>query len=82
MKQVNRYIAYDERDRKNGAAPVRYVGLAYNEEHFKELAEEAGFDLSGQTIDLIKENVCNELRKPYKPYIRDLSIYETYRIMK
>lgn len=80
MKQVNHYIAYDERDRRHGAVSVRYSGLAYDEEHFKELAEQAKLDLSGHTIVLLKINVRNELRRPYKPYIIDLSNDEIYRI--
>lgn len=79
MKQVNRYIAYDERERKNGVVFVRYVGLAYDEEHFKWLAEQAKFDLSEHTIDLVKENVRDELNKPYSPYIKDLSNDESFK---
>lgn len=78
MKQVNHYIAYDERDRKHGAVSVHYVGLAYDEEHFKELAEKANFDLSGHTIELMKINVRNELRIPYKPFIKDESTDECF----
>lgn len=78
MKQVNHYIAYDERDRRNGAVSVRYSGLAYDEEHFKWLAEKANFDLSGQTIELVRVNVRNELRKPCKPFIKDESTDESY----
>lgn len=78
MKKVNRYVAYDERERKQGVVNERYVGLAYSKEHFEELAEQAGFDLSEHTVELRKKDVRNELRKPYSPYIKDLSTDEIY----
>lgn len=44
--------------------------LAWNEDHVREMAEEQGVNLDGYTIECTKENVRDELRKPYTPYFR------------
>lgn len=69
MKQLNRYIAYAEKDRKNGHIIVRYQGLAESEEHFKELAEKGMFDLSDYIIEVLEKNVRRRKNKDYIAYI-------------
>ena len=54
----------------NGCVSAEYVSLAWNEDHVQEMAEEQGVNLDGYTIECTKEDVRNELRKPYAPYFR------------
>lgn len=71
MGNLNRYIAYSERDRKNGHIIVRYVGLAQSKEHFKELAEKGMFDLSDYIIEVLEKNVRRRKNKDYIAFIED-----------
>lgn len=71
MGNLNRYIAYSERDRKNGHIVVRYEGLAKSEEHFKELLERGLFDFKYYTIELLEKNVRKRKNKDYSPYVQD-----------
>lgn len=65
MKIVNSYNLVDE----NYYDTVCYHAIASNEEEVRELAEEAGFDIEGLTIQLERKNVKNELGRPYSPRI-------------
>lgn len=62
---MNSYNIYDENDRYNGIVNVMYHAIARDEEQVRELASEAGYDLSGLTIELERTNVKDELRRPY-----------------
>ena len=71
MEKLNRYIAYSERDRKNGHIIVRYEGLAKSEEHFKELLKIGLFDFRDYTIELLEKNVRKRKNKDYSAYVQD-----------
>lgn len=62
---MNSYDIYNENDRRQGWVSVLYHAIARDEDHVRELAQEAGYDLSGLTIDLQRRNVRNELGRPY-----------------
>ena len=67
MKKVN---SYDIHDSKYWSTVI-YHALAENEEQVRELAEEAGFDIDGCEIELIRTDVRDELRRPYCPRINE-----------
>lgn len=65
---MNKYIIYSENAISQSGVSAEYQSIARNEEHVRELALQQGIDLQGYTIELIKEDVKNELGKPYSPY--------------
>lgn len=71
MSNLNKYIAYSEKDRKYGLINIRYIGLAHDKEHFKELAEKGKFDLNDYTIEQLESNVSKSINEDYKAYIKD-----------
>ena len=54
---------------------VLYHAVATSKEHVRELAKEAGIDIDGLEIELIRINVKDQLGHPFKPYIEDALIY-------
>lgn len=66
---MNSYNIYDENDRYAGNVPCLYHAIARDEEQVKELAAKAGVKLDGLTVDLERENVKDELGRPYSPKI-------------
>lgn len=70
MSNLNKYIAYSEKDRKYGLINIRYIGLARDKEHFKELANKGKFDLTDYTIELVENNVSKSI-EDNKAYIKD-----------
>ncbi len=68
---MNAYNIYEEQH----SSTILYHAIARDEEHVKELAEEAGFDISGMIIELEKENVKDQLGKPYAARIEDALIH-------
>ena len=54
---------------------VLYHAVATSEGHVGELAKEAGIDIDGLEIELIRVNVKDQLGYPFKPYIEDALIY-------
>lgn len=66
---MNSYNIYDENDRHQGIVNVMYHAIAHDEKQVRELASEAGYDLAGLTIDIERENVKDELRRPYSAKI-------------
>ena len=56
---MNTYNIYDE----NEYSCILYHAIAQDEEQVRELASEAGIDLTGLTIDLERENVKDELSR-------------------
>lgn len=67
---MNSYNIYDEEH----YSTILYHAIARDEEHVRELAEEASIDISGLTIDLERVNVKNELGRPYPARIEDAII--------
>ncbi len=67
---MNSYNIYDEEH----YSTILYHAIARDEEHVKELAEEAGINLEGLTIDLERNNVKDELGRPYSARIEDAII--------
>ena len=67
---MNSYNIYDEEH----YSTILYHAIARDEEHVKELAEEAGINLEGLTIDLERSNVKDELGRPYPARIEDAVI--------
>jgi hypothetical protein len=67
MKTVNKYIIFDP----ECYICTLYTSLAYDKEHVRELAAEAGIDLTGLEIELERKDVRDQLRRPYAPNIID-----------
>ncbi len=67
---MNSYNIYDEEH----YSTILYHAIARDEEHVKELAEEAGINLEGLTIDLERNNVKDELGRLYPARIEDAVI--------
>jgi hypothetical protein len=67
---LNSYNIYDEEH----YSTILYHAIARDEEHVKELAEEAGINLEGLTIDLERNNVKDELGRLYPARIEDAVI--------
>lgn len=68
---MNTYNIYDEEH----YSTVLYSAIAKDENQVEELAEKAGIDLTGLTIELIRRNVKDELGRPYKAKIEDVLVF-------
>ena len=64
---MNSYNIYEE----NHYETVLYHAIARDEDHVRELAEEAGINLEGLTIDLERSNVKDQMGIPYSAIIED-----------
>ena len=64
---MNAYNIYDE----NHYETILYHAIARDEEQVRELAEEAGIDIEGLTIDLERTNVKDQLGRQYQPRLQD-----------
>lgn len=64
---MNSYNIYEE----NHYETVLYHAIACDEDHVRELAEEAGINLEGLTIDLERSNVKDQMGRPYSAIIED-----------
>lgn len=62
---MNSYNIYEEKN----YSTILYHAIARDVEQVKELAEEAGVELEGLTIELERENVKNQLGKPFSARI-------------
>ena len=68
---VNTYDIFEE----NNYSTILYHAIARDEEQVRELAEDAGIDLNGLTIELQRANVRDELGHPYSARIEDALIH-------
>nr|DAI68443.1 MAG TPA: hypothetical protein [Caudoviricetes sp.] len=68
---MNSYNLYQE----DNYSCVLYHAIAEDEEQVKELAKEAGIDITGLSIDLERKNVKDQLGRPYSAKIEDALIY-------
>lgn len=68
---MNTYNIYDEKE----YSTILYHSVAESEEQVRELADQAGYDLAGLTIELERANVKDQLGRPYNPIIEDALIY-------
>lgn len=71
MKSVNSYNIYNP---KNYVC-VLWHALASDENEVRQLAKDAGIDLDGLEIELIRTDVRDQLRRPYSPRIEDAQVY-------
>lgn len=62
---MNSYNIYEEKN----YSTILYHAIARDVEQVKELAEEAGIEIEGLTIDLGKENVKDQLGRPFSARI-------------
>ena len=62
---MNSYNIYEEKN----YSTILYHAIARDVEQVKELAEEAGIELEGLTIDLERESVKDLLGRPYSARI-------------
>ena len=69
--KVNSYDIFDE----DHYSTILYHAVAENEEQVRELAEEAGINLEGLTIELVRTNVSDEMGYPYEPYIDEALVH-------
>lgn len=70
MRTVNFYVIYREETRINGGVSAEFTAIAENEKQVHEMAEEQGIDLDDYTIECTREDVRDQLRRPYDPYFR------------
>lgn len=67
---MNSYNIYEE----NHYSTILYHAIARDEEQVRELAAEAGINIEGLTIDLDRENVRDEMNRPFSTKIKDAQI--------
>ena len=70
MRTVNFYVIYREETRINGGVSAEFTAIAESEKQVREMAEEQGIDLDGYTIECTREDVRDQLRRPYAPCFR------------
>lgn len=68
---MNSYNIFDEKE----YSTILYHSVAESEEQVRELADQAGYDLSGLTIEIVRTNVKDQLGRPYNPIIEDALIH-------
>lgn len=68
---MNSYNIFNE----NEYSIILYHAIARDEEQVRDLANEAGYNIEGLTIDLERTNVRDQLGHPYSPRIEDALIY-------
>lgn len=64
---MNSYNLYEEENHST----ILYHAIARDEDQVRELADKAGFDIDGLTIDLERKNVKDELGRPFSAKIED-----------
>lgn len=62
---MNTYNIFEQENEST----ILFHAIAKDKAQVKELAEEAGFDIEGMTIELIRTNVKNEMGRYYQPSI-------------
>lgn len=67
---MNSYNIFEEEN----YSTILYHAIARDEEQVKELALESNIDLDGLTIDLVRQNVKDELGRPYPAKIEDVRV--------
>ena len=67
---MNSYNIFEEEN----YSTILYHAIARDEEQVKELALEFNIDLDGLTIDLVRQNVKDELGRPYPAKIEDARV--------
>lgn len=68
---MNSYNIYEEEH----YGTILYHAVAEDEEQVRELAQEAGIDISGMIIDLERKNIKDELGRPIRAYFRDALVH-------
>lgn len=54
---------------KENPATILYHSIAEDKEHVEKLAKELNINIEGLTIDLERENVKDQLGRPYSAFI-------------
>jgi len=54
---------------------ITYLAIAKDHAHVEQLAQEAGIDITGYSIELERVNVKNQLGKPFEPSIKDALVH-------
>ena len=67
---MNAYRIYDE----NNYSTILYKAFATTENHVRELAEEAGIDLTELVIEIDSKNITDEIGRPYSAKIFDAQV--------
>lgn len=67
---MNTYNIFDEKN----YSTILYHAIARNEDQVKELALESSINLEGLTIELIREDVRDQLGRPYTARIEDATV--------
>lgn len=68
---MNSYDIYE----KEHESTILYHAVAENEQHVKQLADEANIDIEGLIIELERTNVVDELHRPFNAYIADAQVH-------
>lgn len=67
---MNSYNLYEEEH----YSTILYHAIAHDEDHVRDLAKEAGINIESMTIDLEKENVKDQLGRPFSARIEDAQV--------
>jgi len=62
---MNTYNIFEQENEST----ILYHAIARDENHVRELAEDAGFQIEGLSIDLIRANVKDQMGRSYTPRI-------------
>jgi len=62
---MNTYNIFEQENEST----ILYHAIARDENHVRELAEDAGFQIEGLSIDPIRANIKDQMGRPYTPRI-------------
>ena len=68
---MNSYNIFNE----NEAGTILFHAIASSEQHVKELASDSGIDRTGLTIELERQNVKDQLGRPFPASIENALIH-------
>jgi hypothetical protein len=68
---MNSYNIFDSTE----PSTILFNAIAKDHAHVEQLAQEAGIDITGYSIELERVNVKNQLGKPFEPSIKDALVH-------
>lgn len=68
---MNAYNIFDSTE----PSTILFYAIAKDHAHVEQLAQEAGIDITGYTIEFERMNVKNQLGKPFEPSIKDALVH-------
>ena len=68
---MNSYNIFDSTE----PATILFHAIAKDRAHVEQLAQDAGIDITGYTIELERMNVKNQMGKPFEASIKDALVH-------